>query len=261
MRRVLVTNDDGISAPGIEMLERVAREVFDDVVVVAPASEKSAVGQSITLHDPLRCKKLGSQRWSVNGTPVDCVLVALGHLMAEDGPPDLVLSGVNRGPNLSYDVFYSGTVAGAREGQIKGFPGVALSLAAHRRFDFDRIAPAVTAVLREIAEQKLDPGLLLNVNFPAPRPEADHSWRGVPGLRGVRLPRLGRRSYRDEIIVRDDPRGRPYVWIGGEFPTLDRDPGTDCEAIMDGFISITPLQLDTTDAAAMQQLQRRFPSV
>jgi len=260
VKRVLITNDDGIFSPGLDVLERCAREVFDEVTVVAPATEKSAVGQGITLHDPLRCRKFESKRWSVDGTPVDCVLVALGHLMAEHGPPDLVLSGVNRGPNLSYDVFYSGTVAGAREGQIKGIPGVAMSLATYKRFEFDLLAPAVTQVLAEVAEQKLDPGLLLNVNFPAPDRDATHSWAGVPGLRGVRLTKLGHRSYRDEIIVRDDPRGRPYVWIGGSFPKLDRDPGTDCEAILDGYVSITPLQLDTTDGAAMQQLQARFPN-
>lgn len=257
-KRVLITNDDGIFSPGLEVLEACAKLVFADVTVVAPATEKSAVGQSITLHDPMRCRKLASKRWSVTGTPADCVLVALGHLMAEDGPPNLVLSGINRGPNLGYDVFYSGTVGGAREGQVKGIPGVALSLAGSGPFDFEALSPAVTAILRNIAAQELDPGILLNVNIPPAVPGAEAGWHGVPGLQGVQVTQLGHRSYRDEIIVRKDPRGRRYVWLGGEFPTLTPDPGTDCGAIAEGYASITPLQLDTTDRAAMTALTARF---
>ncbi|MCB9786536.1 MAG: 5'/3'-nucleotidase SurE [Deltaproteobacteria bacterium] len=255
--RVLVSNDDGIDAPGIELLRACAAEVFEEVFVVAPAAEMSGVGQCLTLHAPLRVQRRDDFTFAVTGTPVDCILVALGHVLP-DHRPDLVLSGVNRGPNLGNDVHYSGTVAAAREGAIQGIPSVAFSLAGHHAFPFTRIAPALTALLRWLRDAR--PGGLLNVNIPLPAADATApGLAGVPGLRGVRVTRLGQRSYANRIIYRDDPRGVPYFWIGGDFPEMQDVDGTDCNAVRDGYVSVTPLGLDSTafdSIAALGALER-----
>lgn len=253
--RVLISNDDGVDAPGIESLRACASAVFDEVVVVAPTTEMSGVGQSLTLHAPLRVQQRGDGVYGVTGTPVDCILVALGYLMP-DRKPDLILSGINRGPNLGNDVHYSGTVAAAREGAIQGIPSVALSLAGHRTFPFEDTAPAVVELLRWMRD--LSPALtgFVNVNIPVPPASANTpGLGGVPGIRGVQLTRLGKRSYSNHIIFRDDPRGVPYLWIGGDFPQLEDLEGTDCNAVRDGFISVTPLGLDPTAPDAMAALR------
>ncbi len=261
-QRPLVTNDDGIASPGLALLARTARAVFGDALVVAPDRERSATSHALSLHRPLRCHEVPDAEgpsWAIDGTPVDCVLVGLGHLANPDREPErppveLVLSGVNRGPNLGFDCYYSGTVAAAREGQIKGRAAVALSLAGETEgaFDFDAIEPAVHALLVAIRDAGgPGPGELWNVNLPAPAPRAagdvaQPSWAGVPGLRGVQVTRLGRRTYRDAVLVREDPRGKPYAWIGGPLDFTEMTPGTDGRAVRDGFVSVTPLQLDNT---------------
>ncbi|MEZ4264744.1 MAG: 5'/3'-nucleotidase SurE [Myxococcota bacterium] len=252
--RVLVSNDDGVDAPGIEVLRACASAVFDEVVVVAPATEMSGVGQSLTLHAPLRVQQRGDAVYAVTGTPVDCVLVALGYLMP-DRQPDLILSGINRGPNMGNDVHYSGTVAAAREGAIHGIPSVALSLAGHRTFPFESVAPAVIELLRWVRDSRPALTGLVNVNVPVPAADAmGPGLGGVPGIHGVQVTRLGHRSYSNHIIFRDDPRGVPYLWIGGDFPQMQDLDGTDCNAVRDGFISVTPLGLDPTAPDAMAAL-------
>lgn len=253
MSLALVTNDDGVHAPGLRVLAACARALFDRVVVVAPAGEMSGAGQSITLHAPLRYSEIEEDVYAVSGTPVDCVLVALAHVLA-DTPPDIVLSGVNRGPNLGHDVYYSGTVAAAREGVIQGLPAVAFSLVGERRYPFADIAPIVTRILRWTGARPADHEHLLNVNIPCPEPGAAAGLDGVPGVRGLRVTRLGRRFYANEMVVRDDPRGKPYLWIGGAHPEMQDVVGSDCNAVRDGFVSVTPVGIDATAHEALAGL-------
>jgi 5'-nucleotidase len=244
--RVLITNDDGIHAAGLKVLTRVARECFDEVVVVAPTQERSGVGQAISLHRPLRVEPAGENAWAVSGTPVDCVLVALDHLMA-DRLPDLVLSGINHGANIGWDIYYSGTVGAAREAAIQGIPAVALSLVGPRPFDFDALAEGpLRPLIERLAAAPHAPETLLNVNFPNPTPK------------GTKATRLGHRSYANDIIERADPRGKPYYWIGGMLPEVVAAPGTDGEAIKLGFTSVTPLGLDVTHHASRETLAKHL---
>jgi len=256
---VLVTNDDGIHAVGIALLAECAEVVFGPVDVVAPASGQSGQSQALTLERPLRVEAFGDRRVAVDGTPVDSVFVALGHVM-RGRRPELVLSGINHGANVGYDVYYSGTVGAAREALIHGIPAVALSLAARGTDAFDAIRPAVLRILERIRDHGVPPGVLLNVNIPDPRrpAHAECSWAGVPGLRGVRVTRLGRRTYGNELVTREDPRGRTYFWIGGAIPRMEDDAGTDCQAVLQGYVSITPLGLDVTAAAELDRLTPHF---
>lgn len=240
-----MTNDDGISRRGLAVLASVALECFERVTVVAPSSEMSGVSHGITLSKPLRLQDHGDARYSVTGTPADCVIAALGHVL-KDSPPDIVLSGINHGPNLGNDVFYSGTVAGAREGVIKGIPALAFSLVGSDEAAFEAVKPIVRRVLKDVCRFGVPDQTLLNVNIPLPSADASYAWEGVKGIRGIRLTELGDRSYSDEIIFRDDPRGGSYFWIGGKFPEMKPIPGTDCQAIMEGYVSLTPLGLDAT---------------
>ncbi len=254
--KVLLTNDDGFGAPGLEALTAVAEELFDRVVVCAPENEMSGVSHGITLHDILRMTEHAPDRYSINGRPADCVLFALGAVF-DDEPPDLLLSGINRGANIGWDVYYSGTVGAAREGLIKGVPSVALSMVGPRSFRFDDITPVVRHLLTQTVEHGVPADTVLNINIPSPPPAitAGHDgFCGVAGIRGVRATRLGRRSYQDEIIVREDPRGRPYAWIGGAVPFMQDIDGTDCNAVRDGYVSITPIQMDVTAYAQLDTI-------
>ena len=254
--KVLVTNDDGFGSPGIKALTEAAETVFDEVVVVAPEHEMSGASHAITLFDLLRPRERSPNRFSLNGRPADCIMFGLGHVCL-DAPPDFVISGLNRGPNLGWDVYYSGTVAGAREGLIKGIPAMALSLAGPKHYPFDELGPVLVHLLERMRQQSPVPDYVLNVNIPTPKPELaarGHRWCGVAGIVGARTTRLGSRSYSDEIIMREDPRGRPYAWIGGSYPVMEDIPGTDCNAINDGYVSITPLALDLTATSALSSL-------
>ncbi len=245
--RILVTNDDGIHAPGMAVLERIAAALSDDVTVVAPAEEQSGTGRSLTLTRPLRIRRLEARRHAVSGTPTDAVMMALGNLMAE-ARPDLILSGVNRGANLAEDVSYSGTVSAAMEGALAGIPAVALSQVYARAGAGDAVSFAAAEgwgerVLRPLLSAPWAPRTLVNVNFPAVAAEA---------VRGIRVTRQGLRDYgRLAIDARTDPRGFPYYWysLAGTAPA----PGagdTDLEAVADGWVSVTPLHLDMTHAAS-----------
>ena len=257
MVRVLITNDDGVSADGLHTLARCAREVFGEVTVVAPSHEMSGVSQGITLERPLRMTEVEPSVFAVSGTPADCVIVAMGTVFRE-AKPDLVLSGVNRGPNLGRDVFYSGTVAAAREGLFQGIPSVALSMVSPDFFPFERYAPVISHLLRWIAASPPPIDYLLNINLPVAGIDVNEHMdglAGVPGIRGIRVTRLGQRFYDNEVIQRDDPRSKPYLWIGGSWPEMLDVEGTDCNAVRDGFVSVTPVSVDATHHAALDTLK------
>ena len=252
--RILITNDDGINASGIALLEQVARQFSEDVWIVAPAEEQSGTGHSLTLTRPIRLRRIANKRFAVAGTPTDSVLMALFHVM-KDARPDFILSGINRGANLAEDVTYSGTVSATMEGALAGVPSIALSQTYSREGLGDNVPFAAAEgwaakVLAPLLEQPLVPGTLVNVNFPA-LPADD--------VRGVRVVRQGIRDYgRTQIIQRTDPRGYRYYWLG--LGPMVETPGhsTDLEAIADGYISVTPLHLDLTHEPSLDTLRERF---
>lgn len=247
--RILVTNDDGYYAPGIKILEAMARELSDDVWVVAPSEEQSGAGHSLTLTQPIRLQKHDDKRYSVRGTPTDSVMMALGHIL-KDMPPDLVLSGVNRGANLAEDVTYSGTVSAAMEGTLYGIRSIALSQTLHEmpaRVAFETAAAWGTRVLRALIEPQWDPGVLMNVNFPPVAPG---------DVKGVRVCEQGVRDYGQTAIEeRVDPRGFTYYWFG--LGRESQQPGhvTDLLAMREGYISVTPLHLDMTHHNTLARLR------
>ena len=206
----------------------------------------------MTVEDPMRRVKVGEDRYALSGTPADCVIVAMGTVF-KDSPPDFVLSGINRGPNLGRDVFYSGTVAGAREGLFHKIPSVALSLVGRGEFPFEASEPVIEHVLGRILANPWSGDYLLNVNIPSlEAQDAPPGLCGVPGVRGVRVTDLGERFYNNELVIREDPRGGEYIWLGGAWPTMLDRPGTDCEAVGDGYVSITPVGLELTEHGAME---------
>ncbi|MBA3459128.1 MAG: 5'/3'-nucleotidase SurE [Deltaproteobacteria bacterium] len=228
---VLCSNDDGIEAPHLEALAA-SIEQFADVVVVAPERQRSAASHAITLHKPLRLTEVRPRRFSLSGTPVDCVYLAI--LKVCDRKPDVVVSGVNDGFNLGSDVFYSGTVAAAVEGALRGAAGIACSLAPRAPKPDEAIAFAAAVVRAAIAEP-MPRGTVLNVNMPGTGSDT-YEWT-----------MLGRRLYEDDVSERNDPRGRPYYWVGGGPAGHDDVEGSDCVAIARGHNSITPMHLDLTD--------------
>src|ERR671913_2551378 len=251
--RILLTNDDGINARGVELLETVARRFSDDIWVVAPTEEQSGAGHSLTLTRPVRVRRHDNRRFSVAGTPTDAVMMALAHIM-KDSPPDLILSGINRGANLAEDVTYSGTVSAAMEGALAGVRSIALSQAYSREGMGDTVPFAAAEewaerVLAPLLSFDTAPGTLINVNFPA-----------VPSdeVKGIRVCRQGIRDYgRLRIIQRTDPRGYDYYWFG--LGPMVETPGhlTDLEAVADGFVSVTPLHLDLTHEESLLPLARQ----
>lgn len=237
--RLLCSNDDGILARGLECLERAARPL-GEVWVVAPDREQSATSHSLTLHHPLRPVRLGERRWQVDGTPTDCVMLAIEALLPER--PDFVLSGINHGPNMGEDVLYSGTVAAAMEGLALGVPSIAVSFGGRvlRADDslLDDHVENLTKVLTHLTQLPSFPAdTLLNVNIP-PIPARE--------VKGIRLTRLGRRVFSDSLTPMKDPWGREIFWIGGGSVAWSGSDDSDFRALKDGFISITPLHLDLT---------------
>ncbi|TAD88459.1 MAG: 5'/3'-nucleotidase SurE [Alphaproteobacteria bacterium] len=244
--RILVTNDDGIHAPGLKVLERIARHLAREVWVCAPEVEQSGAGHSLTLRRPLRLRTLAKRRFAVDGTPTDCVLLAIKVAM-RGKPPTLVLSGVNRGANLGEDVTYSGTIAAAMEATLLGVPAVALSLEATSGQDPDWHCPEhlAPALLRRLLAVGWPDSVLLNVNFPNRRPAE---------VTGVAVTRQGRRKLGEQIEGRIDTRGEHYYWIGPVRAEEGDPAGTDLEAIREGKVSITPLHLDLTHPATAARL-------
>ncbi|SKB29518.1 5'/3'-nucleotidase SurE [Sphingopyxis flava] len=251
--RILLTNDDGYHAPGFAVLEAIARQLSDDIWVCAPAEEQSGAGHSLTLSQPVRVRQHGERRWSCTGTPTDSVMIAIGKLMPER--PDLVLSGVNRGANLGDDVTYSGTVSAAIEGALAGIPAIALSQVYAREGMGDTVPFGAAEswgakVLAPLLKTAMTPRTLININFPALPADA---------VRGIRVTRQGFHDYgRGSIVEGTDPRGYTYYWFGlhGIEHSLGHD--SDLEAIDDGYISVTPLQLDLTHDASLAALRSAY---
>lgn len=246
--RILVTNDDGIQANGLAMLEEIARSLSDDVWVVAPEREQSGAAHSLTLRHPLRIREHTPRRFSVDGTPTDCVLMAIGHLL-RDRRPELLLSGINRGANLGDDVTYSGTVAAAMEGTLLGVRSIALSLAigGSRPARWETPKRFAPDMIRRLAGAALDANILININFPDARPD---------DVLPPRVARLGRRKLGEQLEERIDPRGTPYYWIGPMREEAGDEPDTDLAAVYNNAIAVTPVHLDLTYHPAIAVLRQ-----
>ncbi len=239
---ILITNDDGIYAPALEKMKQELTP-FGRVVIVAPDRDQSATSHSLTLHRPFRIRPHGEDAYSVDGTPTDCVVTAWYGLLEQ--PPNMVISGINQGPNMGEDVFYSGTVAAAIEGTLQGAPSIAASLVTREPADFAESARFIARLVRQVLDHGLPRRQLLNVNIP------HLPWIQI---KGVELTRLGSRVYRDTLVKKVDPRGRDYYWIGGEDPVWEPQSGTDFHAVSEGSISVTPMRLDLTDERALVDL-------
>jgi 5'-nucleotidase len=241
MVRILVTNDDGIYSEGIRKLAK-ALAALGEVVIVAPDREQSAASHALTLNRPLRLIQLEENEWIVDGTPTDCVNLGVLKLF-DDKRPDIVVSGINFGPNLGDDVTYSGTISAAFEGALLNIPSIAFSTLVAKHFSFDPRVDFAVELVRWFLEEPRNPQIILNVNFPA------------AAFEGVRVTRLGKRVYSEAIVERLDPRGRSYYWIGAGKPTWHAGHGTDFEAIQSNFVSITPLHLDLTHHDSIPRLR------
>ncbi|HTL12604.1 MAG TPA: 5'/3'-nucleotidase SurE [Bdellovibrionota bacterium] len=251
--RILLSNDDGVLAPGLEILHRALKKV-GHVTVVAPMQERSTSGHNLTLHKPLRLMKLPNGFYGVSGSPADCVYLGLRKVMK--GKTDLVVSGINRGANLGQDTFYSGTVSAAREACIMGIPAFAVSLSTnfHRRVEdkalhFRTAGDVLVDVIKKLDWKDMPRGTLVNVNVPdVPKKK----------IKGFRVAKQGFQDYGGDIIERLDHRGRPYYWVGGNYRGFHKIKGSDCQVVSEGYVSLTPLQLDCTDPKYFRELARHW---
>src|SRR5713226_4316062 len=248
--RILISNDDGIVSPGVKVLETIARDLCGDVWVVAPEQEQSGASHSLTTRRPLRMREVAHRRYAVDGTPTDCVLIAVKRLL-RDRPPDLVLSGINAGSNLGEDLTYSGTVAAAMEATLLGIPAMALSQDYHGNEDIpwqtsEAFAPEV---IRRLLRLPWPDSTLFNINFP-----------GVPAAQtaGFAVTSQGQRAIADNLTEGVDPRGRPYYWIGPVREEGEVEPGTDVDALAGNRVSITPIYLNLTNVPVLAALRRVF---
>lgn len=243
---ILISNDDGIYAPGVRALAEALSDTEHRITVVCPDRERSATGHALTLQEPLRVDQIsgiypqGIEAWACSGTPSDTVKLALDALLVDR--PDLVLSGINRGANLGTDVLYSGTVSAAMEGVLEGVPSIAFSLSSFTHLDYSAAANFAKKMVQAIADYPLEEPILLNVNIPAIAEE---------DICGAVVTRLGIRRYRDQFEKRIDPRGKTYYWLSGVIIEEEAEPDTDIQAIRDNYITITPLKYDLTYSAAM----------
>jgi 5'-nucleotidase len=245
-KRILVTNDDGISAPGIKALEQ-SMLPLGEVTVIAPDREMSATSQSISLHTPLRIHQIDERHYSVNGTPADSVILALYYILPQ--PPDLVVSGINPGGNMGENVVYSGTVGGAMEAAVHGVPAFAISLVSRSDHDFSAAAAFATRLAAKILEEGLDRGVCLNVNVP----------RGE--VNGVRITRQSQKISQNLVLEQKDPRGRPHYWLDEMVELTDVEPDSDNGAVREHHISLTPLQVDRTHYPSLNHLSRWLPAL
>ncbi|RMH20390.1 MAG: 5'/3'-nucleotidase SurE [Gemmatimonadetes bacterium] len=241
--RILCTNDDGYMARGLQVLAEAAR-AFGEVTIVAPDREQSATSHSLTLHHPLRARRSTDGALVVDGTPTDCVLLAVNELLPQR--PDVCLSGVNHGPNMGEDVLYSGTVAAAMEATVLGIPSVALSYAGFEFEGLDAWGEVIGRLLERLLTTRMPEHTLFNVNLP-PIDPAD--------VKGVRVTSLGKRRYSDSITRAKDPSGRDYYWIGGGEMSWSGSPESDFQAVEDGYISLTPLHLDLTNYRLLEEIR------
>lgn len=242
---ILLSNDDGINAKGLNILKDILLKLKHNVFIVAPGSNQSAASHSLTLANPLRIKKIKKNIYSVSGTPTDCVLIATHGLIEEK--IDIVFSGINHGPNMGEDVFYSGTVAAAMEGIMMGISSVALSMASFEELNFSIAEYTVKIIIDLILKFKKK--MFLNVNIP----NID-----IEYLKGVKFTKLGNRVYTDKLIEKTDPRGKKYYWIGGNKPKFKKKKGSDFEAIEKQYISITPLNMDLTNYDLLERLKGKL---
>ncbi|BAO44804.1 5'/3'-nucleotidase SurE [Thiolapillus brandeum] len=241
--RILLSNDDGYQAPGLKALAA-ALESVADVVVVAPDRDRSGASNSLTLEMPIRAHNTDSGFIRVEGTPTDCVHLAITGLLEEE--PDMVVAGINAGANMGDDVIYSGTVAAATEGRFLGYPAMAVSMASHNPRHFDTGAGIALQLVRRLQQKPLTAEAILNVNVPD-LPMED--------IRGIQITRLGHRHKAEPVVRELDPRGRPIYWVGPAGPEQDAGPGTDFHALRQGYVSITPLHVDLTRNQAMASLK------
>jgi 5'-nucleotidase len=257
--RILLSNDDGIYAPGLKVLEEIARQISDDVWVVAPLEEQSGAGHSLSLRTPLRIRQMEEKRFAVEGTPTDCVLLALNNLMAKNRP-HLVLSGVNNGANLGEDVTYSGTIAAAMEATLLGVPAIALSQLITRSSPplpspviprWEVATQFGPSLIKDLCRLNWPEDMLINVNFPD---------CAIPQVKGISVTRQGRRKVGEELIERTDPRGQSYYWIGAMVHEEPTKEGSDLAAISQNRISVTPLHLDLTHTPTLQDLKEILKS-
>ena len=240
---ILVTNDDGIQSEGIAALAN-ALKSLGNVYVVAPDRERSAAGHSLTLHFPLRVEELGEGRYAIDGTPTDCVNLAVNGLL--DVKPDIVVSGINKGGNMGEDITYSGTVSAAMEGTLLGIPSIAISIPARTDFIFETAAAFAVKAARKVGERGLPRDTLLNINVPNLTNDQIKGWK---------ITRQGKRIYGDAVIENRDPRGRKYFWIGGDNLGFEHVEDSDFQALSEDYISITPVHLDLTNYSSMEELR------
>ncbi len=241
--KILLTNDDGIFSRGLHALYH-ALKVLGEVVVVAPDRERSTISHAITLDRPLRVKVEGEGMYAVDGTPADCVNLAVNGLLEDK--PDFIVSGINLGENLGCDILYSGTVSAAFEGTRMGIPSLAVSIVARENFNFEAACEYTVRILRAVKKYGLPEDTLLNINVPN---------LPVKDIKGVKVTRQGKRIYSDAVVEKVDPRGRKYYWIGGDVLGYLEEEGTDFEAVNRGYVSITPLHLDLTNYKAMDVIK------
>ncbi len=239
---ILVSNDDGVYSEGIRTLARHLKKL-GRVVVVAPDQQKSAASHSITLHRPLRIRKISTDVHAVDGTPTDCINLGINEIIREI--PDLIVSGVNKGPNLGDDAHYSGTVSAAMEGGILGVPAIAVSVVGTGRVNFKPAAAFSVRLAKRVLKEGLPAGVILNVNVPN---------LAASKIRGYSFTKQGKRNYGDIIVEKIDPRGHKYYWIGGDEAGFVDIPGSDCNVVAEGKISITPIRVNLTDSPALRRL-------
>ena len=246
--KILLTNDDGIYSEGIQILKKQLDNIAE-VMVIAPDRERSTIGHAITLRKPLRIRKvkINGNFWgfSLDGTPADCVIIGLLEIM-KDEKPDLIVSGINRGPNMGDDIFYSGTVSAAVEGAMRNVPSLAVSIAGFEEFKFESAALFTSKIAANLIKNNLPSNLVLNINFPNINYEE---------IKGIEITRHGKRVYQDEVKTIHDPRGTTHYWLGGELPEGKIEPDTDFEAIYNNKVSITPLFLDLTNYQMMPKVK------
>lgn len=243
---ILITNDDGIQSEGIIKLYEELKKHYN-VVVVAPDRERSAISRALTLYRPLRVEKIDDFRFSVDGTPTDCINLAVNGLFKNQ--IDLIVSGINKGANMAEDITYSGTVSAAMEGLLLGIPSIAISLAAREDFIFETPAKLAVKLVKTILKTGLPYDTLLNVNVPNV---------SYPELKGIKITRMGKKRYSDNIIEKTDPRGKKYYWLGGEEISYEKLGNSDMEAVSEGYVSITPIHLDLTNYSAMESIKNTF---